>query len=93
MLIYNLAQASTLTRHYRDRATVSVQRLPNLKARAGFSSSGPGRTGIVEDHRLRRKRSVFPYGNGGRRLTRVEPGEHLAQLRVLLNELLCKLMP
>ena len=42
---------------------------------------------------LRHRRSLFPYPNSSARLTRVEASEDLAQLRVLLDELLCKLTP
>ncbi|GEM_PF-5159090 len=43
--------------------------------------------------RLRHRRGLFPCRTGGARLTPVEPGEHLAQLLVLLDQLLCKLTP
>ena len=69
----------------------STQRSPKSKAKMASSSSGPARTGIDEDHGLRLGRSLSPIENGGLRLAHVEPGEHLAQLRVLLDELLCKL--
>ena len=87
-----LNKPGKLTAEEMDLVRTHPQKGYEMVAKAG--SAPPEVLDICRFHHGLRLRRSLPFsGIGSPRLARIEPGEHLAQLSVLLAELLCKLTP